>query len=70
MPAVSLRLTVAVRAKHAEVFEPVVVFYAVNVVDVRDQRLATPIGDSAFIATIVQKPRSNQPMLDIVAAFT
>ena len=46
-----------------------VVFYAVYVIDVSDQRFAVPFRETAFVAAILEKPCPNQSVLDVVTAL-
>jgi hypothetical protein len=43
---------VAVRTEDREVLQPVVVLLAVAVVELERERLITPLGDAAFLATV------------------
>ena len=53
--AVGLGLTVAVRAKHPEVLEPMVVLDTIDVIDVSHERLPAPFGETAFLAAIFKQ---------------
>lgn len=70
MAAISLGLTVAVGAKHAQVFKPVIGFYAVNVVDMRYERFVAPFGDATMATAIMENPRAEETMFNIAAALT
>lgn len=50
--AIGRGLAVAVRAEHAQIFEAVIVPYAVNVVEVHIERLSEPISQAAGLAAV------------------
>jgi hypothetical protein len=60
---------VTVRAKHAKVFESVILPYAVDVVEMKHQFRAEPLRNSAFIALVAQVTAFQQQSADLAASL-
>ena len=52
-------LAMAIRAEHAQVFKPVIILDAVDVVEMDAEGSPTPIGNSATIAPILKQAGAN-----------
>jgi len=55
---------VAVRAEHTEIFDPMIVLEAIDVVDLYGQRMAPPFTEATQVATIRDYTSPKQMALD------
>ncbi len=59
------RLAVAVRAKHPQVLETVVIPGAIDVIEVHVERLSQPLVQAANLALVLQQLRFQEPHFDV-----
>ena len=59
---------VAVRAEHPQVLKPMIVFHAVDVVDVHRERFSQPFSKTAPAALVLDKPDPQESNFDVMPA--